>query len=33
VSRFLNERLAKVFPFRKMALIRRYVFKGYETNL
>jgi len=27
VSRFFNEWLAKVFPFRKMALIKRYVFK------
>jgi ubiquinone/menaquinone biosynthesis C-methylase UbiE len=26
ISRFLNERLAKVFPFKKMALIKRYVF-------
>jgi ubiquinone/menaquinone biosynthesis C-methylase UbiE len=26
LSRFFNERLAKAFPFRKMALIQRYVF-------
>jgi ubiquinone/menaquinone biosynthesis C-methylase UbiE len=28
VSRFFNERLAKIFLFRKMALIKRYVFKS-----
>jgi ubiquinone/menaquinone biosynthesis C-methylase UbiE len=33
VSRFFNDWLAKIFPFKKLALIKRYVFKGYETNL